>query len=50
MVSGTVAAGAAAQAHTVTVTANDGVNDAVTATFTIKVNACSTTRTRRSGP
>ena len=38
-VSGTVAADAAARAHTVTVTANDGVNDPVTATFTITVAA-----------
>ena len=37
--SGTVAADAAARAHTVTVTANDGVNDPVTATFTITVAA-----------
>ena len=36
-VSGTVAADAAARDHTVTVTANDGVNDPVTATFTIRV-------------
>ena len=36
-VSGTVAADAAARDHTVTVTANDGVNDPVTATFTIQV-------------
>ena len=39
MVSGTVAADAAARAHTVTVTADDGVNDAVTATFTIRITA-----------
>ena len=36
-VSGTVAADAAARAHTVTVTANDGVNEAVTGDFTIRV-------------
>ena len=36
-VSGTVAAGAAARAYTVTVTANDGTSDAVTAAFTITV-------------
>ena len=36
-VSGTVAADAAARDHTVTVTADDGVNDPVTATFTIQV-------------
>ena len=36
-VSGTVAADAAARDHTVTVTADDGVNDPVTATFTIRV-------------
>ena len=38
-VSGTVAADAAAQAHTVTVTADDGVNDPVTETFAITVTA-----------
>ena len=37
MVSGTVAADAALQTHTVTVTANDGVSDAATETFTITV-------------
>ena len=37
MVSGTVAADAAVRAHTVTVTANDGTNDAVMATFKITV-------------
>ena len=37
MVSGTVAADAPARAYTVTVTANDGTNDAVTATFTITI-------------
>ena len=36
-VSGTVAADAPARAYTVTVTADDGVNDDVTATFTITV-------------
>ncbi len=36
-VSGTVAADAAVQDHTVTITANDGVNDDVTATFTVAV-------------
>ena len=36
-VSGAVAQDAAAQDYTVTITANDGVNDAVTATFTITV-------------
>ena len=36
-VQGTVAADAAAQAYTVTVSADDGVNEAVTATFTITV-------------
>ncbi|MDE2904878.1 MAG: Ig-like domain-containing protein, partial [Acidobacteriota bacterium] len=36
-VSGTVAADATAQAHTVTISADDGVNTAVTATFTIRV-------------
>ena len=36
-VSGTVAADAAARAYTVTVTANDGTSDAVTATFTITI-------------
>ena len=38
MVSGTVAANAAARVYTVTVTANDGTNDAVRATFTITIN------------
>ena len=38
-VSGTVSADAAARAYRVTVTANDGVNDAVTAEFTITVTA-----------
>ena len=38
-VSGTVAADAAAQDYTVTVTANDGANDPVTETFTIAVAA-----------
>ena len=37
MVSGTVSASAAAQDHTVTVTANDGVNGDVTLDFTIRV-------------
>ena len=37
-VQGTVAAGAAAQAYTVTISADDGVNTAVTATFTITVS------------
>ena len=38
-VSGTVAADAPARAYRVTVTANDGTNDAVTATFTITIRA-----------
>ena len=38
-VQGTVAADAAAQGYTVTISADDGVNDAVTATFTITVTA-----------
>ncbi len=36
-VQGTVSAGAAAQAYTVTIKADDGVNSAVTATFTVTV-------------
>ena len=44
-VQGTVAAGAAAQAYSVTVRADDGVNAAVTATFTITVTAADTVTT-----
>ena len=51
MVSGTVALGATAQDYTVTVTANDGVNeDDVTATFTITVNYQTTRLYDANGP
>ena len=41
-VQGTVAADATAQAYTVTIEADDGVNTAVTATFTVTVTAART--------
>ena len=54
-VSGTVSGSAAAQDHTVTITANDGTNADVTETFTVSVKrwkpaAPSLTRTRFSTP
>ena len=49
-VEGTVAANASAQAYTVTITANDGTNPAVTDTFTVTVTAPPVTITLNTIP
>ena len=50
MVQGTVSAGASAQEYTVTVSADDGVNAAVTGSFTITVTEPATTPPANSPP
>ena len=49
-VQGTVSASATAQDYTVTISADDGVNTAVTATFTITVTAAASTPPANSSP